>query len=77
MSNQEPLDEGQTHVRRDIETFTILGWFLTYLASVVLFAAFMEAPGKAKVVNFGASMVLMVIGLAMVIRSKFLRKRIR
>lgn len=77
MSSQEPSNDDNTHTKRDAETFTILGGFLTYLSAVVLFAAYIEAPGKAKIVNFGASMVLMAIGVAMVFRGRFLRKRSR
>ena len=78
MSAQEPLEQKKTeHVKRDVETFKIIGGFLTYLACVVLVAAFMEVPGKARIVNFGASMTLLAIGLGMFFYGRFLRKRVR
>ena len=78
MGAHEPLEQKKTdHVKRDVETFKIIGGFLTYLGCVVLVAAFMEASGKAKVVNFGASLTLLAIGLGMFFYGRFLRKRVR
>lgn len=78
MSDQPPADHTQVdHTKRDSESFLILGAFLAFLAVLVLLAAVFQAPGHARVVNFGAGFVLLAIGLAKVLWGLALRKRAR
>ena len=76
MSSQDPSAEKRAALtKRDVETFTILGGFLTYMAVVVVFAACIQAPGHSRAVNFGASLILLAIGVGMIVRGRVLKKR--
>ena len=78
MSDQEPSEQTKIeHTKRESESLTIVGGFLIYLSVIVLIAAFMQAPGHARWVNLGASLVLMCIGLGMVFGGRRLRRRVR
>lgn len=76
---EEPNDQDQPtdHTRRDSDTFFILGGFITLLALPVLAGLFWEESAHARVVNVGAGLVLLLIGLFMVFRGFALRNRLK
>ncbi len=78
MHEDQPIGQNKAEmVRRDAESFTLLGGFLDVLALIVLLATVFQEPGPPRVVNFCADMVLFLIGLAMLLRGVALRRRLR
>lgn len=76
---EQPNDQDQPtdHTQRDADTFFILGGFITILALPVLAGIFWEESAHARIVNIGAGLVLLGIGILMLYRGFALRGRIK
>ena len=78
MSEHDPSeDKSRENMRRDSETFRMLGGFLSLLAFIVVMATFLQEPGHARVVNLGAGLVLFSIGGSMFAWGVVLKRRLR
>ena len=65
----------KSHRERDAVTFLVIGSFFVILSVLVGVGSFWaEALNFAVAVNIGASVVLLLVGVAMVLASRWLRR---
>jgi len=71
--NQEPHIH---HTKRDAETLTALGLFISFLSVLVLIGTFWADSVRAMVVNAVAGAVLLGIGVGMIVWGRITAKKV-
>lgn len=68
-------DNDTGHAQRDAESLMMLGGFMTVLAIPVLIGTAFADSARAMIVNVGAGTILLLIGLAFLLRGIKIRPK--
>jgi len=70
MDEQNELNKKQEAQNRMEQINKALGLFICFFAAVVLISIFWTKSGAGKVTNLGAGLILAIVGIVMIVKSK-------
>lgn len=70
-------DVGHQHTKRDAETQTVLGAFVTFLSIPVVIGTFFATTTHSRVVNLVAGLVLMAIGIGIIVWGRVTASKVK